>query len=53
MKENGKIKNADVQRLLGVSTATASRLLRDWTASGKLIKLRVGSYWSCRSTEKP
>ena len=53
LKENGKIKNADVQRLLGVSTATASRLLRDWTASGKLIKLRVGSYWSYWSTEKP
>ncbi len=53
LKENRQIKNADVQRLLGVSTATASRLLRDWTASGKLIKLRVGSYWSYRSTEKP
>ena len=46
LKEHGQIKNADLQRILGVSTATASRLLREWTAEGKLRKARVGSYWS-------
>lgn len=46
LTEHGQIKNADLQRLLGVSTATASRLLREWTAEGKLRKARVGSYWS-------
>lgn len=46
LQEHGQIKNADVQRLLGVSTATASRLLREWTAEGKLRKTRIGSYWS-------
>ena len=46
LQEHGQIKNADVQRLLGVSTATASRLLREWTSAGKLRKTRVGSYWT-------
>lgn len=46
LKEHGQIKNADLQRLLSVSTATASRLLREWTAEGKLRKARIGSYWS-------
>lgn len=46
LKKHGQIKNADLQRLLGVSTATASRLLREWTAEGRLRKARVGSYWT-------
>ena len=46
LKEHSQIKNADLQRILGVSTATASRMLREWTAEGKLRKARVGSYWS-------
>lgn len=52
LKENRQIKNADVQRLLGVSTATASRLLRDWTAAGRIKKMRVGSYWTYELTAK-
>lgn len=52
LKENRQIKNADVQRLLGVSTATASRLLRDWTAAGRIRKMRVGSYWTYELTAK-
>ena len=46
LKRQGQIKNADLQRLLGVSTATASRLLREWTSAGKLRRIRVGSYWT-------
>lgn len=46
LKEHGRIRNADLQWLLGVSTATASRLLREWTAVGKIRRTRVGSYWT-------
>lgn len=46
LKEHNRIQNADLQRLLGVSTATASRLLRKWTTDGKLRKSRIGSYWT-------
>ena len=46
LQERGQIRNSDLQQMFGVSTATASRLLRDWSAAGKLSKKRVGSYWS-------
>lgn len=39
------IRSRDVQRLFGVSTATASRILGSLCAEGKLQKLRKGSYW--------
>lgn len=54
LKKHKNIRNADLQNLLDVSTATASRLLREWTAEGKLIKERRGSYWTYRlNTEIP
>ena len=51
LRKHGSIRNADLQRLLQISTATASRLLREWTADGKLSKERSGSYWTYRLSE--
>ena len=45
LRTHGQIRNSDIQQLLSVSTATASCLLREWTAAGKLRKKRIGSYW--------
>ena len=46
IKRHKFLRNADLQKLLGISTATASRLLREWTEEGKIVKERVGSYWT-------
>jgi Fic family protein len=51
LRKRGSIRNADLQRLLQISTATASRLLREWTADGKLSKERSGSYWTYQIAE--
>lgn len=51
LRKHGSIRNADLQRLLQISTATASRLLREWTAGGRLSKERSGSYWTYRLSE--
>lgn len=51
LRKYGSIRNADLQRLLQISTATASRLLREWTADGKVKKERSGSYWTYRLSE--
>lgn len=48
LRKHKTLRNADLQTLLGISTATASRLLRDWTAEGRIIKERKGSYWTYR-----
>ncbi len=48
LKKHKRIRNADLQQLLGVSTATASRLLREWTSEGKIVKERKESYWTYR-----
>ena len=50
LKKHSEMRNADLQKLLGISTATASRLLREWTSEGKLVKERNGSYWTYRLT---
>lgn len=42
------IQNADVQRLCGVSPATANRILKKLTADGKLTRCRVGGHWGYR-----
>lgn len=42
------IRNSDVQRLCGVSSATANRILGELCKEGKLEKVRVGLYWSYR-----
>ena len=39
------IMNNDVQKLLGVSPATATRILRGFVASGKLERIRIESHW--------
>lgn len=46
LRKNSYIQNADVQQLLDVSPATASRLLAALTKEGKLIQIRNGRYWT-------
>lgn len=48
LKKHTRMRNADLQNLLGISTATASRLLRKWTSESKIVKERKGSYWTYR-----
>lgn len=42
------IRNSDVQRLCGVSSATANRILSELCKEGKLEKVRMGLYWAYR-----
>lgn len=46
LQRNSRIQNADVQKLLDVSPATASRLLAALTKEGKLVQIRNGRYWA-------
>lgn len=46
LQKNSYIQNADVQQLLDVSPATASRILAALTKEGKLMKIRNGRYWT-------
>lgn len=46
------IQNADVQKLCGVSAATANRILKKLTADGKLTRCRVGGHWGYQLAEK-
>lgn len=46
LKTNDYIMNADVQRLCGVSAATANRILKDLVANGKLTQCRVCGHWA-------
>lgn len=39
------IMNNDVKKILGVSSATATRILTELTKSGELKRLRKGSHW--------
>ena len=45
LKKTGTITNADVREMLGVSSATANRILAKRTAEGKLQKIRIGKSW--------
>jgi len=45
LKKNGTITNADVREMLGVSSATANRILAKLTEDEKLQKLRAGRCW--------
>ena len=45
LKKNGTITNADVREMLGVSAATANRILAKMTSAGKIQKLRIGKSW--------
>lgn len=51
LRRNSTIQNSDVQNLLDVSPATASRILNALTKEGKLIKVRRGRYWAYRATK--
>ena len=48
LRTNHIIQNVDVQNLLNVSPATASRVLNTLTKEGKLAKVRNGRYWAYR-----
>ncbi len=52
MQKNVSIRNSDICRMLGVSSATANRLLRLWTDEGKLERYRDGRTWAYRLAEK-
>lgn len=45
LNENNCILNADVRRLLNVSSATANRILSGFVSMGKLVKIRKGKTW--------
>ena len=39
------ITNADVRKMLGVSAATANRILAMMTEKGRIKKVRIGRSW--------
>ena len=45
LKKNGTITNADVRGMLGVSAATANRILGKITEEGKIQRIRIGKSW--------
>ena len=45
MEKNGTITNADVRKMLGVSAATANRILAMMTEKGRIKKVRIGRSW--------
>ena len=45
LEKNGTITNADVRKMLGVSAATANRILAMMTGKGRIKKVRIGRSW--------
>lgn len=45
LKKNGTITNADVREMLGVSPATANRVLAKIAEDGRIQKIRIGKSW--------
>ena len=45
MKKHGTITNADVREMLGVSAATANRILGRMAEVGKIQRIRIGKSW--------
>ena len=45
LEKNGTITNADVRKMLGVSVATANRILATMTEKGRIKKVRIGRSW--------
>ena len=45
LKKHGTITNADVREMLGVSPATANRILAKNVEAGKIQKVRIGKSW--------
>ncbi len=52
LNEHTHIMNADVCLGLGVSSATANRLLAELWHSGALERVRIGKYWGYRLSER-
>lgn len=52
LKKNGTISNADVRKMLGVSAATANRILARFVEGGKLQKIRIRKSWGYIVREK-
>ena len=52
LKDNALIRNADLCEGLGVSPATANRILRDLNEDGTLERVRDGKFWAYRLKEK-
>ena len=50
--KNVSIRNSDLCRMLGVSSATANRLLSLWTDDSKLERYSDGRTWAYRLMEK-
>ena len=46
LDSNEYIMNADLRELLGISSATANRILSGFVNDGKLLKIRVGKTWA-------
>ena len=51
LKDNALIRNADLCEGLGVSPATANRILRDLSEDGALERVREGKFWAYRLKE--
>ena len=49
LKKNGAITNADVREMLGVSSATANRVLARMADEGRIQKIRIGKSWGYRA----
>ena len=45
LETHNYIQNSDVQKLLGVSPATATRILSSFAKSGQLARIRIESHW--------
>ena len=52
LKMHDYIMNADVRELLGVSSATANRILRKLVDQGKLKRYRVKPYWAYKLVDQ-
>lgn len=48
LEDHETVRNADICRLLDVSSATANRLLHPWTDADKLEQIRDGRTWAYR-----
>ena len=45
LKKHGTITNADVREMLGISSATANRILAKMAEEGHIQKIRIGKSW--------
>lgn len=46
LKTHPYIMNSDAQKVLGVSSATATRILTSFAKAGELKRVRIGSHWA-------